>query len=181
MNVFKYLRDVVVSEIEAISAAGDLPVDLDTSNVNVEPPREASHGDAATNAALVLAKQARCKPRDIAEMLSPRLLARDEVVAVDIAGPGFVNLRLADGFWQNRLRDVLVAGADYGISNIGEGRAVNVEYVSANPTGPLHDRPIPAALQRRYLHAKRGGSHRPLPRLAPQRHVPSRPAGHPCL
>jgi len=138
MNVFKYLREVVVSEIEEISAGGDLPADLDTSSINVEPPREASHGDAATNAALVLAKQARCKPRDIAEMLRPRLLARDEVVAVDVAGPGFVNLRLADGFWQDRLRDVLVAGADYGISNIGAGRAVNVEYVSANPTGPLH-------------------------------------------
>ncbi len=138
MNAFAYIRQKIVAEIEALVAAGGLPAGLDTSRVTAEPPREASHGDIATNAAMVLAKPANLPPRTIAERLAERLANIDEVTGVAIAGPGFINLKIADRFWQARIPDVLTAGRDYGTSNIGGGRAVNVEYVSANPTGPLH-------------------------------------------
>ena len=108
------------------------------ARVTVEPPRDTSHGDVATNAAMVVAKPAGMKPRDVADMLAERLGEHPEVAAVTVAGPGFVNLRLVDEFWRAQLREVLSAGADYGSSDIGAGAAVNVEYVSTNPTGPLH-------------------------------------------
>ena len=138
MNVFSYLSDVVQVEIEAMSGAGLLPRGLDLSAVSVEPPREAEHGDAACNAALVLAKQARRKPREIAQNLAERLQGRADIRAVEVAGPGFVNLRLTDEFWWARLAELLQTGPGYGATDLGRGRAVNVEYVSANPTGPLH-------------------------------------------
>jgi arginyl-tRNA synthetase len=138
MNVFKHFRGEIVSQIEAAMAAGELPAGLDLSRVAVEPPRDASHGDLATNSAMVLAKPAGLAPRQVAERLLPRLATLAMVEEVGIAGPGFVNLRLNDDFWRQRLVDILVAGTDYGASNEGAGRAVNVEYVSANPTGPLH-------------------------------------------
>ena len=138
MNVFSYLSDIVEGEIEALSAAGALPAGLDLSAVSVEPPREAAHGDAACNAALVLARQARRKPREIAGMLAARLEEQAEIRAVEVAGPGFVNLRLSDDFWRARLAGLLATGPGYGAEDLGRGRRVNVEYVSANPTGPLH-------------------------------------------
>jgi len=138
MNVFTHFRGVVDRELAALSAAGDLPADLDTKNIAVEPPRDASHGDIATNAALVLAKQARCKPRDIAELLAPRLELLDDVESVEIAGPGFINLRLATSFWHGQVKEILADGTDFGSGDMGGGEKVNVEYVSANPTGPLH-------------------------------------------
>lgn len=138
MNVFTHFRGVVNTELKALSAAGGLPLELDTKSVAVEPPRDASHGDIATNAALVLAKQARMKPRDIAEMLAPKLAEHMDIASVDIAGPGFINMRLSNGFWQNCILDILRKGAAYGASDMGAGEPVNVEYVSANPTGPLH-------------------------------------------
>ena len=138
MNVFAHLEEMVRAEIEALGRAGALPAGLDAAAVSVEPPREARHGDAACNAALVLAKQARRPPRDIARTLAERLEGRAEVRAAEVAGPGFVNLRLADSFWRARLREMLAAGAGYGAADLGRGRPVNVEYVSANPTGPLH-------------------------------------------
>ena len=138
MNVFNYFRDIIVSELEALSKAGSLPAGLDCARVSVEPPRDPAHGDLATNATMVLAKPAGMKPRDIAVLLEPALAAHDAVAAVEIAGPGFVNLRLADEFWWARVPEILAAGGDYGRSGIGADRAVNVEYVSANPTGPLH-------------------------------------------
>ena len=138
MNVFSYLSDIIEGEIEALCAAGALPAGLDLSAVSVEPPREAAHGDAACNAALVLARQARRKPREIAGMLAARLEEQAEIRAVEVAGPGFVNLRLSDDFWRERLAELLAAGPGYGAEDIGCGRRVNVEYVSANPTGPLH-------------------------------------------
>ena len=138
MNVFSYLSDVIQVEIEAMSGAGLLPRGLDLSAVLVEPPREAEHGDAACNAALVLAKQARRKPREIAQNLAERLQGRADIRAVEVAGPGFVNLRLTDEFWWARLAELLQTGPGYGATDLGRGRAVNVEYVSANPTGPLH-------------------------------------------
>jgi arginyl-tRNA synthetase len=138
MNVFALFRERIVAELEALGAAGELAPGLDFSRVSVEPPREASHGDISTNAAMVLAKPAAMNPRALAGLLAPRLAALDDVTEVEIAGPGFINLKVADRFWQARIADILAAGDGYGASTIGGGRAVNVEYVSANPTGPLH-------------------------------------------
>jgi arginyl-tRNA synthetase len=138
MNAFAELHALILAEIAALAAAGELPAGLDTRRVSVEPPREASHGDIATNAAMVLAKPAGLVPRLLAEKLATRLAGLDSVVEVEIAGPGFINLKLRDSFWQARIADVLAAGTEYGASNIGAGQRVNVEYVSANPTGPLH-------------------------------------------
>ena len=138
MNFFNQLREDVLSIVEELSASGALPPGLDTAGVAVEPPRDPAHGDVATNAALALARQAGRKPREIAELIAARLAGDEAVAAVEVAGPGFINLRLAEAFWHARLADVLAAGEDYGASDMGGGRAVNVEYVSTNPTGPLH-------------------------------------------
>ncbi|MDE0049274.1 MAG: arginine--tRNA ligase [Rhodospirillales bacterium] len=138
MNVFSYLSDVIREELEGLCDAGTLPAGLDLSSVSVEPPREAGHGDAACNAALVLARQAGRKPRDIAERLAERMEGRAEIRAAEVAGPGFLNLRLTDDFWWARLAELLETGAGYGATDLGRGQPVNVEYVSANPTGPLH-------------------------------------------
>ena len=138
MDIFKTFRSHVEVALAALVEAGTLPPGLDTAAVSVEPPRDPSHGDIATNAALVLAKRAGLKPRDLAEALAEHLAKIDGVEAVDVAGPGFLNLRLAPAAWQGVLAALLEAGADYGRSDMGGGRAVNVEYVSANPTGPLH-------------------------------------------
>ena len=138
MNVFSHLSEVIHKEIEEVCDAGALPAGIDLSAVQVEPPREAEHGDAACNAALVLAKQARRKPREIAEQLAERLRERVEIRSVEVAGPGFVNLRLTDDFWWARLAELLATGPGYGADDLGQGQRINVEYVSANPTGPLH-------------------------------------------
>ncbi|MDH3738244.1 MAG: arginine--tRNA ligase [Alphaproteobacteria bacterium] len=138
MNVFNYFSDIVQAEIKALQDAGSLPGELDASRVAVDPPRDAAHGDLACNAAMMLAKAAGMKPRDLAELLAGRLRDHPQIVEVEIAGPGFLNLRLADEFWRDHLRDVLAAGEAYGDSTMGAGAPVNVEYVSANPTGPLH-------------------------------------------
>ena len=138
MNVFSYLNDVVQAEIKALQQAGSLPQDLDASRVAVDPPRDPAHGDLACNAAMMLAKPAGMKPRDLAELLAARLREHPQIAAVEIAGPGFLNLRLHEDYWRDHLRDVLAAGEAYGDSKMGGGEPVNVEYVSANPTGPLH-------------------------------------------
>lgn len=138
MNVFNDFRMKIESEMEALSSAGELPPDVDGTGITVEPPRDPSHGDLATNVAMALAKSARRNPRQIAELLAPRLADSDAVSAVDIAGPGFINLRLTEGFWHDLLRGVLKTGTGYGGSTLGAEQRVNVEYVSANPTGPLH-------------------------------------------
>src|SRR5579883_2350666 len=138
MNLYTHFREIVANEVAALMREGALPAALDTSRIAVEPPRDPAHGDLATNAAMVLAKPARMAPRAIAEMLVARLKARGEIVRAEVAGPGFINLRLADRFWHERLADILRAGPAYGDSRMGEGRPVNVEYVSANPTGPMH-------------------------------------------
>ncbi len=111
---------------------------LERANVTVEPPRDPAHGDLATNAAMVLAKGAGAKPRDLAEALKPHLERVPGVTAVEIAGPGFINLRLDEGAWRDELAAIQAAGGDYGRSALGNGMTVNVEYVSANPTGPMH-------------------------------------------
>ena len=111
---------------------------LARDHVTVEPPRDPAHGDLATNAAMVLAKGAGLKPRDLADALKPRLERVPGVTAVEIAGPGFINLRLGEAVWRDELAAIHAAGGDYGRSDVGAGRMVNVEYVSANPTGPMH-------------------------------------------
>jgi arginyl-tRNA synthetase len=138
MNLFRHFRDDVMGAVNALAAAGKIPPGLDLSRVTVEPPREAGHGDLSTNAAMVLGKAAGLKPRDLADMLAGRLREIGSVTEVTVAGPGFVNIRLADSFWQARIADVLAAGSGYGSSRFGNGARVNVEYASANPTGPLH-------------------------------------------
>lgn len=122
------------------TALDQLPqvVGLARDNVTVEPPRDAAHGDLATNAAMVLAKGAGVKPRDLADALKPLLAAVPGVAAVEIAGPGFINLRLDENVWRNELAAIRAGGGDYGRSAFGAGKTVNVEYVSANPTGPMH-------------------------------------------
>ncbi len=137
MNIFSRFREIIIAELEAMGAAGELPPGLDCARVTVEPPRDSSHGDLATNAALLLAKPAGRKPRDLADSLAARLAASAEVREVSVAGPGFINLRLDDAIWYRCLAAVLRAGPDYGASTLGAGRKVNVEYVSSNPTGPL--------------------------------------------
>ncbi|WP_299297738.1 arginine--tRNA ligase [uncultured Tateyamaria sp.] len=138
MNLFADIRALVLSDLAAMVEAGQLPADLSTANVTVEPPRDAAHGDMATNAAMVLAKPARMKPRDIAETLAARLAADPRITSADVAGPGFLNLRLAPSVWQGVVKAVLTSGPSFGRSDMGQGKKVNVEYVSANPTGPLH-------------------------------------------
>src|SRR3982075_2237259 len=112
--------------------------DVDLSRVVIEPPRDAAHGDMATNAAMVLARDAKAKPRDLAEQIAARLRADDLIASVDVAGPGFINLTLKASVWSDALRTVLRAGDSYGRSGIGAAEKVDVEYVSANPTGPMH-------------------------------------------
>jgi arginyl-tRNA synthetase len=124
--------------LDDLVADGTLPEDLSRKNVTVEPPRDPAHGDLATNAAMVLAKAAKTNPRTLAEAIKPRLEALPPVTAVEIAGPGFINLRLASDVWRDELRTILDEGDRYGLSAIGANERVNVEYVSANPTGPLH-------------------------------------------
>lgn len=132
----------VLARVHAICAAlateGQWPAGVDFSRVVVEPPRDASHGDMATNAAMVLAKEARAKPRELADKIAEKLRADDLVASVDVAGPGFINLTLKPQVWADALRTVLREGASYGKSAIGKADKVNVEYVSANPTGPMH-------------------------------------------
>jgi arginyl-tRNA synthetase len=122
----------------ALAAEGGWPAGIDLSRVVVEPPREAAHGDMATNAAMVLAKEAKAKPRDLAEAIAAKLRADDLIAAVNVAGPGFINLTLKPTAWADALRTVLREGDAYGKSTVGAAEKVNVEYVSANPTGPMH-------------------------------------------
>ena len=138
MNLFKTFRDDIVAALGRLADQGKLPQGLDTSRVTAEPPRETAHGDVATNAAMVLAKEANAKPRDLAEQIASKLRADDLIASVDIAGPGFINLTLKPRAWSDTLRTVLREGDSYGKSAVGAGARVNVEYVSANPTGPMH-------------------------------------------
>jgi arginyl-tRNA synthetase len=138
----KHLFSDVLARVHAICAQlateGQWPAGIDFSRVVVEPPRDASHGDMATNAAMVLAKDAKAKPRELADKFADKLRADDLVASVDVAGPGFINLTLKPQVWADALRTVLREGASYGKSAIGNADKVNVEYVSANPTGPMH-------------------------------------------
>ncbi|MFG1318712.1 arginine--tRNA ligase [Xanthobacter autotrophicus] len=138
MNVYAIFADHVREAVAALVAEGIIAKDLDLARVVVEPPRDASHGDLATNAAMVLAKDAGLKPRDLAERIAGKLRAVAGVTKVDVAGPGFINIALDGSFWPVVLAAVLTQGLDFGRSPLGAGEKVNVEYVSANPTGPMH-------------------------------------------
>jgi arginyl-tRNA synthetase len=137
-NIFAAVLDKVRAANEALIADGVLPVGIDQSRIVVEPPRESAHGDMATNAAMLLAKGAGSKPRELAEAIAAKLRRDDVVAKAEVAGPGFINLTLRPAAWINALRAILAAGKNYGRGDVGAGAAVNVEYVSANPTGPMH-------------------------------------------
>jgi arginyl-tRNA synthetase len=124
--------------LDALEGEGSLVPGIDRAAVAVEPPRDAAHGDLATNAAMVLAKRAGTNPRALAELIAPKLAALDAIEGAEVAGPGFINIRLGRAVWEEELRAILADGPDYGRSDMGGGQTVNVEYVSANPTGPMH-------------------------------------------
>jgi len=138
VTLFVQFAAAIDGALSALEQNGALPFGLDRSNVTVEPPRDPSHGDLATNAAMVLAKPAGTNPRALAEALSTELAQVEGVSAVEVAGPGFLNLRLDPSMWLDELRAIATSGDDYGRSSSGAGKIVNVEYVSANPTGPMH-------------------------------------------
>ncbi len=138
MSVFSDFLARLHRVLDALVDAGDLPGEMDRSRLTMELPRDRSHGDLSTNAAMVLAKAAGAKPRDLAEKIAAGLRADDDVEAVDVAGPGFINLTLTLAFWHRTLAEILAKGGDYARPHVSDGEPVNVEYVSANPTGPLH-------------------------------------------
>lgn len=138
MDVFAGFHGRVLAAVQQLKHDGVVPQDTSIEGITLEPPKDASHGDLATNAAMVLAKAAGASPRALAERIAPLLASGPHIDKVEIAGPGFINLTLSFAFWPSVLRMVLEQGASYGRSAIGKGAAVNVEYVSANPTGPMH-------------------------------------------
>jgi arginyl-tRNA synthetase len=138
MNLFASVKSHIIDILKQLQAEGVLPLELAFDSVDVMPPREVSHGDMATNAAMVLAAKVAKKPRELADILAGRIKNIPDISSVEIAGPGFINLRFAPALWQKQIQVILKAGNDYGNSTIGGERKVNVEYVSANPTGPMH-------------------------------------------
>jgi arginyl-tRNA synthetase len=138
MNIFADFQTHILAAVQALVADGVLPSGLDLSKIAAEPPRDASHGDIATNVAMVLAKPAGLNPKVLAEAVIEKLKTNTDIASLSIAGPGFINAKLVDAVWPKMLADVLAQGPSYGRSDFGKGVKVNVEYVSANPTGPLH-------------------------------------------
>lgn len=138
MTLYNRFAEEIGRILDSLESEGAIPTGLSRRAVSIEPPRDASHGDLATNAAMVLAKPAGSNPRALAQLLAPKLEQVEGVTAVEIAGPGFLNLRLDADVWREELATILGEGGDYGRSTVGEGHRVNVEYVSANPTGPMH-------------------------------------------
>ncbi|HRD77661.1 MAG TPA: arginine--tRNA ligase [Hyphomicrobiaceae bacterium] len=138
MNVYSHLERAILSAVDGMKARGELPNELVASAGDIDPPRDPSHGDLASNVAMVLAKAAKKKPRDIAEAIARQLAADPLIAKADVAGPGFLNIKLKPAAWHGVVQTAVKAGPDYGRSDLGRGSAVNVEYVSANPTGPMH-------------------------------------------
>ncbi len=138
MNVYALVHSRILAALEALQGSGTLPAGLGFDNIEVSPPRDAAHGDLACNAALVLAKAAKMKPRDIADKLAEKLRGTADMAAVEVAGPGFLNMRFTPAFWRGVVAAILKEGATYGRADLGHGEPLNVEYVSANPTGPMH-------------------------------------------
>jgi arginyl-tRNA synthetase len=138
MNLFTDFEARIKTALEQIDLVREKRSELDFGRIAVEPPRDSSHGDVATNAAMVLAKPLGTNPRALADIIIAKLKEDADVADVSVAGPGFINIRLAVGYWQRLLASVINAATDYGRSTLGDGKKVNVEYVSANPTGPMH-------------------------------------------
>jgi arginyl-tRNA synthetase len=138
MNIFNEFERRIKNTLKVVLPPGGGQGELDLSSVVVEPPRDAAHGDLATNAAMVLAKPLATKPRELATRIAAALARDEDIDAAEVAGPGFINLRLKSAFWLRSLKQLIEAGEAYGRTTIGAGEAVNVEYVSANPTGPMH-------------------------------------------
>ncbi|OJT95153.1 MAG: arginine--tRNA ligase [Rhizobium sp. 63-7] len=138
MNLFTDFENRIKNALEAIDIVKEKRSDLDFGRITVEAPRDASHGDVATNAAMVLARPLGTNPRALAEIIADKLKEDGDVSEVSVAGPGFINIRLGVGYWQRVLSAMIASGLDYGRSTVGNGHKVNVEYVSANPTGPMH-------------------------------------------
>ena len=138
MSLYAQYAALLDGVLDDLVSEGALPAGLDRRNVTVEPPRDPAHGDLATNAAMVLAKPAGTNPRSLAELIRPKLEALPPVTSVEVAGPGFINLRLSADAWRDELETILREGDEYGLSRVGANERVNVEYVSANPTGPMH-------------------------------------------
>ena len=138
LNYFEYIRNCVVEILQDLIASGTLLNDQNFKHVLVEPPRDIAHGDLATNAALVLAKTSGLRPHELADQIIVRLMKLEFVFTAEVAGPGFINIVLVENYWHERLADVLDAGESYGTATLGKKRLVNIEYVSANPTGPMH-------------------------------------------
>ena len=138
MNLFTDFEARIKDILETLDSVREKRSELDFGRINVEPPRDPSHGDVATNAAMVLAKPLGMNPRALADLIVEKLRQDSEVTDVSVAGPGFINVRLSVSYWQKLLTNMVRSGADYGRSTAGAGRKVNVEYVSANPTGPMH-------------------------------------------
>ena len=138
MNLFTHVREILIDILHDLSTQGILPADTDFSQITVEPPKDSRHGDMATNAAMVLSNSVQTKPRELAKIISESLSQNEIVLSVDIAGPGFINISLSELCWHSLLSCVLLNGINFGRSNIGYSKKANVEFVSANPTGPLH-------------------------------------------
>ena len=138
MNLFTHVREILIEVLKELSAQSVLPIDTDFSNITVEPPKDSRHGDMSTNAAMVLSKSVEVKPRELAQIISEALSPKEIIASVDIAGPGFINITLSNFSWHGLLSTVLMSGVNFGKSGMGSSQKVNVEFVSANPTGPLH-------------------------------------------
>ena len=138
MNLFTHVREILIEVLKELSAQSVLPIDTDFSNITVEPPKDSRHGDMSTNAAMVLSKSVEVKPRELAQIISEALSPKEVISSVDIAGPGFINITLSNFSWHGLLSAVLMSGVNFGKSGMGSSQKVNVEFVSANPTGPLH-------------------------------------------
>ena len=138
MNLFTHVREILIEVLKELTAQSVLPIDTDFSNITVEPPKDSRHGDMSTNAAMVLSKSVEVKPRELAQIISEALSPKEIISSVDIAGPGFINITLSNFSWHGLLSAVLMSGVNFGKSGMGSSQKVNVEFVSANPTGPLH-------------------------------------------
>ena len=138
MSVFSEVKSLVIDSLRQLANEGLIPADVDLSNVTVERPKHQAHGELATNAAIAIARSADRNPRELAAELATKLRSDERIVSVEIAGPGFLNFELRPSIWMNEVRSALEQGLGYGRSEAGKGLAVNLEFVSANPTGPLH-------------------------------------------
>ena len=138
MNFFHSFRDEILKCIEKLAKEGKLPEGLALDKITTEPPRDPAHGDIATNAAMILSKPANRNPRELGELIAKELKSLPDVTEVTVAGPGFINLRLAPDFWYKELETIVKKKEEYGSSSIGLGEKINLEYVSTNPTGPMH-------------------------------------------